>query len=118
LKGLRKGCEDLVVKKSMWRCSGQHWLNTAFAWSLAGLAIGVIGELSALDAAEKAELGTTVTAMSAPRLNFAGEGAAMALKTGAVSIEIKKLDLAGIDAHSFGDGDETSLSMVTQPRSK
>ena len=101
------------MKNSMWRCSGQHWLNMAFAWSLAGLAVGVIGELSALEAVEEAEFSPTVTAVSAARLNFASEGAAIALRTGAVSIELKRLDLAGIDALAFGDGEETSLSMVS-----
>jgi hypothetical protein len=115
---LREKCEGLIVDKSMWRCSGQHWLNAAFAWSIAGLAVGVIGELGAFDTGEEAERFYAAPALSAARLNFAGEGGSLALRSGIVSIELKRLDIAGIDQRAFGDSEEAALSMASPVHAK
>lgn len=105
------------MKQSMWRCSGQHWLNTAFVWSVAGLTIGLLGEMHATDYVEEVMEAPFSTA-NAYRLNFASQGAASALKSGAVSIELKGLDLAGIDPLAFGDTDESTISMASPALSK
>lgn len=102
----------------MWRCSGQHWVNAAFVWSIAGLAVGVIGELGASDAQEEAQRVSAAPMVSTGRLQFAGEGGSLALRSGAVTIELKRLDIAGIDQRAFGDSEETSLSMAAAVHAK
>ena len=75
------------MSRSMWCCSGKHWLGQAAVWCLLA---AVIAFAAGPETAEPQDIRIKIAAPLIP----AG---------GVVTINIKSLDLAELGAEAFGD---------------
>lgn len=83
---------------SMWCCSGRHWFRSSVAWTLFGCAVWL-----GLDpGAGPVAAGNTGTVLPAFTFQFA---APVVAGHAQVTIGVRALDLATLDAAAFGDHD-------------